>query len=57
MILCVTLQYVDFALSEEGVRTIGNTRAWITNEYPHSGLHDDGGRVFSHLQAMLSGEA
>lgn len=50
-------QYVDFELSQRTAAAIGGCQVWITNELPHSGLHDDGQRVFSHLQCLLFGDS
>jgi len=48
--------YVDFNLAEQTTRKIGNVFPWFTNEYPHSGLYDDGARIFAKLLAMHTGD-
>lgn len=40
----------------ETASQIAGIRLWITNEYMHSGLRDDGGHVFDHLMGMLNGK-
>lgn len=32
-----------------------NCKAWVTNEYQHSGLRDDGARIFAKLHGMATG--
>lgn len=48
--------YVNFKLSMETAAQILGIRLWITNEYMHSGLRDEGVRVFDHLMGMLNGK-
>ena len=50
--------YVERAFSEATAAMLGpKARLWITNEFQHSGLRDDGERVFTTLLAMTRGEA
>lgn len=44
--------YVDFNLAQESAQTIKGCRQWMTNEYMHSGIKEDGGRIFDRLMAM-----
>ncbi|KAK9743053.1 hypothetical protein RND81_03G213800 [Saponaria officinalis] len=48
--------YVNFKLAMETADHISGIRRWITNEYMHSGLRDDGSRVFDQLMGMLNGK-
>lgn len=48
--------YVNFKIAMETASQIAGIRLWITNEYMHSGLRDDGGHVFDHLMGMLNGK-
>lgn len=48
--------YVNFSLSEETANTIAGTRLWVTNEYMHSGLRDDGARILDYLFDMVGGK-
>lgn len=48
--------YVNFKLSKETASQIAGIRLWITNEFMHSGLRDDGGKVLDHLLGMLNGK-
>ena len=41
--------YVDFKLSQATASHIRGIRQWITNEYKHTGIRDDGGRIFERL--------
>lgn len=45
----------DFSL--EVAAQIPSMKCWITNEYQHSGLRDDGYRILDRLLAMARGEA
>lgn len=47
--------FVNFKLAMETASQISGIRCWITNEYMHSGLRDDGGKVFDHLMGILKG--
>lgn len=40
-------------LAQATAGQVRNMRQWITNEYKHSGLRDDGGRIFDRLLAMV----
>jgi pimeloyl-ACP methyl ester carboxylesterase len=44
--------YVDSGLQLETAASVGNVRTWVTNEYEHDGLAEDG-RVFAHLMSIL----
>ncbi|KAL9234498.1 hypothetical protein vseg_009367 [Gypsophila vaccaria] len=48
--------YVNFKLAMETADHISGIRRWITNEYMHSGLRDDGSRVFDQLMGMMNGK-
>ncbi|XP_002984144.2 uncharacterized protein LOC9644930 [Selaginella moellendorffii] len=48
--------YVNVSLSEATAASIPGIRLWITNEFMHSGLREDGYRVLDHLLAMLKGK-
>ncbi|KAK7394712.1 hypothetical protein VNO78_15247 [Psophocarpus tetragonolobus] len=47
--------YVSFKLAMETASQIAGIRLWITNEFMHSGLRDDGSKVIDHLLGMLNG--
>jgi hypothetical protein len=40
---------------QETAAHIRGIRQWVTNEYMHSGIRDDGARIFEHLLAMARG--
>lgn len=48
--------YVERRFSEGTARAIQGLKAWITNEYGHNGLRQDGEKLLGHLLAMLHGE-
>ena len=50
-------RYVDFDLSQATARTVRGLRQWVTNEFLHSGIRDDGGRVFDGLLGLVRGSA
>ncbi|AQZ61202.1 Proline iminopeptidase [[Actinomadura] parvosata subsp. kistnae] len=43
--------YVDSGLQLETAARVGNTQAWVTNEYEHDGIGED--RVFARLTALV----
>jgi len=43
---------VDFQLAEKTASRIGTIRQWVTNEYMHSGIREDGARIFDRLLGM-----
>ena len=45
--------YVDRVFAELTAKNIGGLKFWITNEYEHDGLRQDGEKIFKHLIAML----
>eukprot|EP00922_Rhytidocystis_sp_ex-Travisia-forbesii_P046078 GHVS01068732.1.p1 GENE.GHVS01068732.1~~GHVS01068732.1.p1 ORF type:complete len:410 (+),score=75.24 GHVS01068732.1:1105-2334(+) len=47
--------YVDLKASEEAAEQIANLRLWVTNEYQHSGLRDDGYSILGKLLWMVRG--
>lgn len=47
--------YVERAFAEETARQIHGLRPWITNEYEHSALRNDGERVLDRLIGLLRG--
>ncbi len=48
--------YVEREYSEETANIIGGSRLWVTNEYEHNGLRQDGYRILDRLLSMLKGE-
>lgn len=44
--------YVDYELAQETAAGVAGLRQWVTNEYKHSGIRDDGSRIFDRLLAM-----
>lgn len=48
--------YVSFSLSEETANSIAGIRLWVTNEYMHSGLREDGAHILDYLFDMLGGK-
>lgn len=48
--------YVDRVFAEQTARTISGCKYWLTNEYEHDGIRQDGEKVLNHLIAMLKGE-
>jgi pimeloyl-ACP methyl ester carboxylesterase len=49
--------YVERAFSEETAASIGGLRPWLTNEYEHDGLRQEGGRVLGRLLDLIQGRA
>jgi len=47
--------YVDFALSEQTADKVKGLRMWVTSEYLHSGIREDGTRIFNAMMAMVEG--
>ena len=51
--------YVDFdavmKVTKRG-NPLENCKVWISNEYQHSGLRDDGAMIFNKLLGMAKGE-
>eukprot|EP00802_Teleaulax_amphioxeia_P034446 Tamp_40894.p2 GENE.Tamp_40894~~Tamp_40894.p2 ORF type:complete len:125 (+),score=25.90 Tamp_40894:61-435(+) len=52
--------YVERALSEQTAALVGSEggtrmKLWVTNEYQHSGIRDDGYRILDRLLGMLDG--
>ena len=45
-------RYVDFDLAEETAGFVGSMRKWVTNEYMHSGIREDGIRILDRLMGM-----
>ena len=48
--------YVDFNLAQETAACIAGARVWVTNEFTHSGVREDGPRVLKTLLALARGE-
>ena len=44
--------YVDYDLAQTSAEHIRGIRQWKTNEFMHSGLRDDGARIFDRLLGM-----
>ncbi len=56
MYKALTEQYRDLASRlQETAKHIRGIRQWVTNEYAHSGIRDDGARIFEQLLAMARG--
>ena len=49
--------YVDFDHAQATAKHITGIRQWITNEFHHSGLRDDGQRILEFLMAFSRGMA
>jgi pimeloyl-ACP methyl ester carboxylesterase len=49
--------YVERAFSEETAASIRGLRPWLTNEYEHDGLRQEGGRILGRLLDLLQGRA
>ncbi|MFE3452797.1 alpha/beta fold hydrolase [Nonomuraea sp. NPDC059194] len=49
--------YVDAALSMETAGRVGNTRAWVTNEFEHDGFRVAADRVVPRLMDMIAGRS
>jgi pimeloyl-ACP methyl ester carboxylesterase len=49
--------YVERTFSEETAASIRGLRPWLTNEYEHDGLRQDGGRVLGRLLDLIQGRA
>ena len=49
--------YVPRAFSEETAASIRGLRPWLTNEYEHDGLRQEGGRVLGRLLDLIQGRA
>lgn len=47
--------YVEHTLSEATAKDVKGMRVWFTSEYMHSGLRDDGQRIFDRLLNMVRG--
>jgi hypothetical protein len=45
--------YVDMELSKPTFDSIRGMRQWVTNEYKHSGIRDDGAKIFDRLISMV----
>ena len=51
--------YVDFDIAMKVVKCgqpLENCKVWVSNEYQHSGLRDDGSLIFNKLLGMAKGE-
>ena len=46
---------MDFELAQETASQIQGIRQWVTNEYMHSGIRDDGARILERLLGMVRG--
>eukprot|EP00923_Selenidium_pygospionis_P048164 GHVN01082966.1.p1 GENE.GHVN01082966.1~~GHVN01082966.1.p1 ORF type:complete len:351 (-),score=43.30 GHVN01082966.1:18-1070(-) len=47
--------FVDYTGTRDAANTLPNCKLWITNEYQHSGLRDEGYSILSTLLGMLKG--
>ena len=48
--------YVDFDCAQRTAGAIAGARQWVTNEYLHSGVREDGPRIFKALLALARNE-
>lgn len=48
--------YVEREFSEQALRTVGNLRGWVTNEYEHDALRVDGSTVLGRLIDTVRGD-
>ena len=48
--------YVDRVLAEKTAKAIRGCKYWLTNEYEHDGIREDGEKVLNRLLSMLKGE-
>lgn len=48
--------YVEREFSDETSKIMPDCKIWVTNRYQHSGLRDDGEKVFDTLLGMTRGE-
>lgn len=53
MWVCMQDMYVDYNLAQNTSQHIRGLKQWVTNEYKHSGIRDDGGRIFDRLLNMV----
>lgn len=44
--------YVDYDLAQETAGHVRGLRQWVTSEYKHSGIRDDGARILDRLLGM-----
>jgi hypothetical protein len=42
--------------AQETAETIAGSRVWVTSEYMHSGVREDGARILKKLMAMARDE-
>jgi len=47
--------YVAFDKAQETAAQVKGIQQWITNEFMHSGIRDDGARIFENLLGMCRG--
>ena len=47
--------YVDYQSAQEAAAHISGIQLWITNEYRHSGIRDDGPKIVDTLLGMVRG--
>ena len=47
--------YVERAFSVESAEVVGNMRTWVTSEFEHNGLREDGAKILSHLLDLIEG--
>ena len=48
--------FVDWDLAGATARDIGGARVWATSEYMHSGIREDGARIFTKLLELARDE-
>lgn len=48
--------YVEREFSEETSKIMPDCKIWVTNQYQHSGLRDDGEKILENLLGMTRGE-
>lgn len=49
--------YVDYGLSMKTAEAVRGLRTWVTADFHHDGISDDGEGIFNRLLAMLGAEA
>lgn len=49
--------FVDFNLSQDTLARVGNARQFVTNEYLHDGIRENGTIIFDKLLNIVRGGA
>lgn len=45
--------YVDYNLAQDTLEGVAGVKQWVTNEFKHSGIRDDGSRIVDRLLGMV----